>query len=237
MESTGAVLKKRREELGLDRDKIADQLKIRADCLADIENDSFDRLPAPVYSVGYVRSYAAHLRLDPAPFVEYFAQHLDRPRPSTIVPIASFKKKSPKIVYVVFVIVVGIAGWYVQTHHLHRTVSRGFEPKNVRTAGAPEASTGREVRSVPAVAEKGEVSDRHRLDITAVDTTWLAVRFKDGRKDEALLHSGEAKSWEFTETAELKIGNAGGIEIALDGRDLGRPGNPGQVMTLRLPAP
>ena len=44
-----------------------------------------------------------------------------------------------------------------------------------------------------------------------------------------------SKDWSFADTAALRIGNAGGIAVKFDGKDLGVPGKPGQVLNLNLP--
>ena len=85
--------------------------------------------------------------------------------------------------------------------------------------------------SAPAVAVKGE----HQLGITASDTVWLRIRFENGKQEEMLLKSGKSKSWKFGGPAVLKIGNAGGITLKFDGKDLGVPGDPGKVLDLTLP--
>ena len=85
--------------------------------------------------------------------------------------------------------------------------------------------------SVPVVVDKSE----HQLVITASDTVWLRIRFENGKQEEILLRSGESKSWKFGGPAVLKIGNAGGVTMKLDGKDLGVPGDPGKVLDLTLP--
>ena len=44
-----------------------------------------------------------------------------------------------------------------------------------------------------------------------------------------------SKDWSFAGSAVLKIGNAGGIALKFDGKDLGVPGKPGQVLNLKFP--
>jgi len=79
------------------------------------------------------------------------------------------------------------------------------------------------------------VKKAHQVVITASDTVWLQIRFEDGKIEEVLLRSGDSKRWEFDGTAVLKIGNAGGVSLKFDGKDLGIPGNAGQVLNLTFP--
>jgi len=85
--------------------------------------------------------------------------------------------------------------------------------------------------SVPEVAAKSE----HQIEITASDTVWILIKFENGKQEEMLLRSGTSKSLKFGGPAVLKIGNAGGITLKFDGKDLGVLGDTGRVMELTLP--
>ena len=57
---------------GLDRRDIAEKLRIRDKYLAAIEDGRFGDLPGGAYTIGYLRSYAAHLGLDAENIVTRF---------------------------------------------------------------------------------------------------------------------------------------------------------------------
>jgi cytoskeleton protein RodZ len=60
----GDLLRETRQSFGGQIDQIAGVLRIRAAYLTAIEESRYDRLPAPVYALGFVRAYANHLGLD-----------------------------------------------------------------------------------------------------------------------------------------------------------------------------
>lgn len=70
----GALLRETRESYGGDVERIANALRIRAQYLVAIEEGRYDRLPAPVYALGFVRAYAVHLGLDGEEAVRRFKQ-------------------------------------------------------------------------------------------------------------------------------------------------------------------
>ena len=70
----GADLKAARVRNGLDLVEVAEELRIRGAHLHAIEEGLFDKLPAPVYAIGFVRSYADYLGLDGEIAVEAFKQ-------------------------------------------------------------------------------------------------------------------------------------------------------------------
>ena len=60
----GALLRQRREELGLDADSVSRQLRIRATYIKSIEDGRLQDLPGTAYAVGFVRTYADFLGFD-----------------------------------------------------------------------------------------------------------------------------------------------------------------------------
>jgi cytoskeleton protein RodZ len=70
----GADLKAARVRNGLDLAEVAEELRIRRVHIHAMEEGHFDDLPAPVYAVGFVRSYADYLGLDGEIAVEAFKQ-------------------------------------------------------------------------------------------------------------------------------------------------------------------
>jgi len=45
---------------------------------------------------------------------------------------------------------------------------------------------------------------------------------------------GSTKTWTFRHEVNMQIGNPGGILLTVNGKNLGRPGSPGQPVTLSL---
>jgi cytoskeleton protein RodZ len=105
----GELFKKKREELGLDLREVADNLKISSQYLSAIEDDSFEKLPAPVYSVGYIRCYAKYLSIDPGPVITHFNSQVSSPEPPpTVIPISSSRKQVPIYLYVILLFTAGL---------------------------------------------------------------------------------------------------------------------------------
>ena len=64
IETVGKYLKEVRESKGMTLEEIADETKIQKRYLTDIENDNFDELPGEAYVKGFLRNYAAALKID-----------------------------------------------------------------------------------------------------------------------------------------------------------------------------
>jgi cytoskeleton protein RodZ len=229
----GEILKKRREDLGLSVQEIAEALKIRKDYLAAIEEDAFEKLPVPVYTLGYIRAYAKYLDVDSDPIVEYYNKHLSQPESAAIMPIAFSRKKFPEAYRVIAVIAIlavfiGLFLFFGRRSSKQTGLPAGQSP--VQEQAGP-TGVSREA-TPPALPPE---TKEHNLQIIAEETTWLSIKFSNDKTDEALLRPGDSKTWTYSGSATLKIGNAGGIGIKFDGEDLGTPGDPGEVKTLTLP--
>jgi hypothetical protein len=75
----------------------------------------------------------------------------------------------------------------------------------------------------------------HELKIAASEDTWLSLAVDNQSAKQYLLRGGESRSWN-AERFSLTVGNAGGITLSIDGRELPSIGRPGQVVrNLRLP--
>jgi cytoskeleton protein RodZ len=91
--------------------------------------------------------------------------------------------------------------------------------------------------ATPALTPAG-VPDTQRLVVKAMEPTWIRVQIDDGRVVEALLEAGAQREWTSDRRFILTIGNAGGIEIVLNGRPLPSLGARGAVIRrLELPEP
>jgi cytoskeleton protein RodZ len=72
LETVGQDLRAARLRRGDDLATVSRALKIRKDHLEALEEDRFEALPGKAYAVGFVRSYADYLGLDPLQCVERF---------------------------------------------------------------------------------------------------------------------------------------------------------------------
>lgn len=74
--AVGAQLKKIREQHNVSLQDVSDYLNIRKTILMAIEQGNHAQLPEPVYSIGFVKSYAQYLNLDATLLVNRFKQEI-----------------------------------------------------------------------------------------------------------------------------------------------------------------
>jgi len=76
---------------------------------------------------------------------------------------------------------------------------------------------------------------KHTLQVIGVDTVWFLITADNGDPQEMTLKQGETVTFQAQEGFYLKIGNAGGAKIIFNGKELGKLGEKGQIVTLNLP--
>ncbi len=91
----------------------------------------------------------------------------------------------------------------------------------------------------PLVAAQNTEQQRqdgpHKVIITSVAPCWIHSTADNTDTRQFSLDRGDTFALTFTEELVLKLGNAGGVRIHYNGKELPPPGKDGQVKTLRFP--
>lgn len=114
----GAELRAARETAGLDLADVAAHLRIRANFLSALEDGRAEALPGVTYAIGYVRTYAAFLGLDPEDAVRRFKQEAAGLHAKTELsfPSPAPEGKVPGVGLMIAAAVlatIAYGGWYV----------------------------------------------------------------------------------------------------------------------------
>src|ERR1700722_17677633 len=119
LETVGQDLRAARLRRGDDLASVSRVLKIRKDHLEALEEDRLEALPGRTYAVGFVRSYADYLGLDPVQCVERFkgeiAGRQDSSQPAPIAPDTS-ESRLPHGWVAIAVVVLGLV--FYGAYHL-----------------------------------------------------------------------------------------------------------------------
>lgn len=114
-------------------------------------------------------------------------------------------------------------------------------PEPARPASPPAGTTTPPSPTAPPSAATAKIESgpaRQRLVIKAVEATWIRVQTDDGRVVEELLPAGASREWSTERRFVVTIGNAGGVEVTLNGKSLPALGAKGTVIQrLELPPP
>ncbi|MBT3396637.1 MAG: hypothetical protein HN423_05610, partial [Alphaproteobacteria bacterium] len=142
-EGIGSEFSAARRHAGLDITHVATSLRIRKEHLAAIEDGRFADLPAPAYAVGFVRSYAEFLGLDPAAAIQAFKNETEnsRERVSLIFPTADAEDRVPRGWFLgmsAFLVLVIFGAWFY-SEYSDLFMPERVPPAPTRTAEQPAA--------------------------------------------------------------------------------------------------
>ena len=246
----GEILRRTRTHYGQSLLQIEGVLRIRASQLDALEKGDISQLPGRVYAIGFVRSYSEYLGLDGDKMVQLFKDQSvgKQKRPSlSSFPVPASESKVPNIFIIgscIFgvLVLIGFVSFLmfpeakkneIPTVPEELTKSQLNEAPSL-VAGQPETapaqpSTGDVAgETAPVVAEPPKPSNRVTLEI--VDSSWVEVRNASGEAIlRQVLKSGDIYLVPNEPGLLMATGNAGGIKIKVDGKEIGALGQTGQI--------
>ena len=217
----GEILAAKRGERGLTIEQAAAATRIRAHYLSALESDELERLVAPVYAKGHLRTYTRYLGLDPEPLVAMMRVEAQEPRRLLSIGRVVMRPRmvvtAPAVAAVGLVLLVGAFSGYAwrQIQADQRPVAPIPSPRFVALApGAPPAPT-------PSPQARPMV-----LGLRVTEEVWINV-FVDGKPQYA--DAGKtlpAGSVVYFAGVDIKItsGKASATFITIDGRSIGAMG-------------
>ena len=138
--SLGDGLRIGREHSGRSLAELSSMTRVSSRYLTALEQNDFSVLPNRVFSIGYVRAYAAALGLDEQLAVERFKRESPDPsvplQPPVGVAFEEVSRYSPRLIAAGVALVLAIVGWNV-----FQRVSLMREPQPSDIAAVPESWT------------------------------------------------------------------------------------------------
>ena len=132
----GALLTRAREKLSFSQKDIASKLNLKVEFIAALDANDFDKLPAPTYVRGYIRSYACAVNLNADSLINIYEGSAEAPPEilpdvKPVVQASSRDKPVKAMTYLVtLTLVIMIIAWW-QGQHM---VGTGFFTGNSKTS-------------------------------------------------------------------------------------------------------
>ncbi len=241
----GEILRRTREHYGQSLKDVENILRIRASQIDAIEKGMIASLPGRVYAIGFVRSYAEYLGLDGAKVVQLFkAQYMDpQPREALSFPVPASESKTPPVwlalLGLVLLVAVFVFWGYMQAQGRQSATVIEPVPKKIQeritqkvVTPAPQPEQGSTVSAFLGENMGQTPSDQHKGIILNInDNSWVEIKGADGKVLVSdVLKKGDQYFVPDSPGLSMSLGNAGGIEIKLNGRALKPLGKEGVVM-------
>ncbi|MFD6416700.1 helix-turn-helix domain-containing protein [Streptomyces sp. NPDC060194] len=246
--SIGRALREARAAAGLSVDQISQTTRVRAPIVQDIEQDDFSRCGGDVYARGHIRTIAAAVGIAPGPLLEQFAEERGgRPQPTPAAPLFEAERIRPErqrpnwtaAMVAAIVAVIGFVGFTMFTgddegskRNLAQddaTPAPSAEPSKspAKAAGPKPAPSESAVAAAPA--------DKVTVKLVVVEDgrSWVSAKDHNGMKlFDGTLQQGDAKTFTDPQKIDLVLGNAGAIQLFVNGKEIKDEFGDGQVERL-----
>ncbi len=253
MPDLGTLLKTAREEKGLTLDEAVAGTHIRYHLLEALEENNFKMFPSPVMTRGLIKNYAAFLGVDPVEaLTQYDGKGVLPVKGKKITPNGTRYMNlamAPRP-FITFDLIVGFllfaliaAGFvylffgqnFISTAAILPTPTKTPLPSGISENAAltiptitpPPTATPTPVppTATPTAIVYGGVT----VELLIRQPSWVQISVDDVKDFEGILQAGESRIWSGERRVAIRAGNAGGVEVVVNGTNRGLMGGEGQV--------
>ena len=242
MTSVGASLRSARERQGRAIAEIAEELCLTQQYLQAIEENDLKKLPGTFFYKSFVRQYAAILGVDLAQLrsgidaltagEETPATPVNAPTPlvtATNRRYFSDRSLGGSILGLVGVL-LGCSAFYAWWERpAHATPKAVVVQQQVPVQQVPVEQVASQVTTQPTLAVPAAEVNHLALNFSATEKTWLSISSGGKQIFSGVLEPTETKTVSGLDMAQIKVGNAAGIEVQWSGKPIGPIGPRGQV--------
>ena len=240
----GETLRRARVRKRLTLEQIAQSTKIHVATLEALETNDFDRLPASIYTRGFLRAFAREVDLDPEETVEQYMEQCEAMAPTaSMTPSPDMYQADetssgthqrtiviPRFLggsafAVAIFVLAGVAYFGMMTR-------QNAEPVVTSTAEAateaPQPAPVTPPESDVARAANVE-AESLKVELTATGPCWVSATTDRETALSRLLQAGEKHELNAKDELVLRVGDPGTLTISVNGiagRPLGRAGQP-----------
>ena len=241
--SLGSMITQARKSAGLSIDDLSASTNIRSSLLREMESDSFHNCGGETYARGHIRNIATKLGVDPLIFIAAFEEeqmHTDRSMKDLLVENSVMKqpeearKVSWKVLATISVaslFAVGLAQIIISN-----TATVEIPAPIASTSESASPSTEATEATEPTPTEEATVSTGTgvQLIISAERAkSWLFVSDASGRTlFSGQISRGTTKTFSTDVSLNVKIGNAGGVDLTVNGKKVDSIGADGEVVSV-----
>lgn len=251
--SVGEILQRTRKHYGQSLQDIERALHIKSPQIDAIENNIVENLPGRVYAIGFVRSYSEYLGLDGDKMVKLFKSQSGKKtsKPQLEFPVGASESKLPPLWVVLLSTILAVfilIGWW-SSQSRDRTIVTEIPPvpeelqvelTDINTGpDILEEPVGLDIENPSGIEEESSVIEEEIVAeppaqkgilLTMIENSWVEIRDGSGKAlVSRVLKSGDQYFVPDRPDLTMSIGNAGGVQIEVDGEPIDFLGERGQV--------
>ena len=237
--SLGSMISKARVDARLSIEDLSASTNIRIPLIREMEANNFSNCGVETYARGHIRNIAQRLGVDPQLFLSAFeAEHMqaDRSMQDMLVETNAMKQpeesrkvswKTLSSISVVSLLIVGLIQIIVSNTSSSEIPKPVSSVTPTATASAtPEASPSDEATLSTGAGVEVVISASRAK-------SWLFVSDASGRTlFSGQISKGTTKTFTTDVSLNFKIGNAGGVDLVVNGKKVDSVGSDGEVVSL-----
>ena len=248
--SLGSVIRQARIDAGLSVDDLSERTSIRAGLLKEIESDDFTKCGGETYARGHLRNIAPQIKMDSQLLLELY-ENEQSSQPRRIQEMLAENNVMTNPIDKKTISWKTLAGISLSTLALLAAVQIIISNSKTTTVTNPEVVTSESATPQPSVTSEAQptpaatstpsvVRDTYSsgtgvsVSVTAVRAnSWLFVSDSNG----TTLYSGQVRNgqklnFSATTRISLKVGNAGAVDVSVNGKAAQQIGGEGEVVTV-----
>lgn len=237
--SFGRYLQSIRLEKKISLEKVSEETRIAIGNLQLIEKEDLEALPAEVFVRGFLRAFARAIGADGEEAVRLYQTRLNME--DELFDAGSFSGRSSlkpwfdlvlSLVVLLCLVTLSLYGvsYFENQIHMPETAETHMASENskvVMPQEKPVSKTQKDTTTKPP--------EKWILEIKAIENTWIKLIIDNKDAKEYNLSSSEHLEVEASVGYNLLIGNAGGLELKLNGKPVPISGKIGEVVSIQLP--
>jgi cytoskeletal protein RodZ len=248
--SLGSVIRQARIDAGLSIDDLSERTSIRAGLLKEIESDDFTKCGGETYARGHLRNIAPLIKMDSQLLLELYENEQSM-QPRRIQEMLAENNVMTNPIDKKTISWKTLAGISLSTLALLAAVQIIISNSKTTTVTNPEVVASESATPQPSMTSEAEpttaatstpsvVRDTYSsgtgvsVSVTAVRAnSWLFVSDSNG----TTLYSGQVRNgqklnFSATTRISLKVGNAGAVDVSVNGKAAQQIGGEGEVVTV-----
>ena len=237
----GSLITQARKSAGLSIDDLSESTNIRSALLREIESNNFVNCGGETYARGHLRNLALKLGVDPQVFLTAFEveqMQVDRSMRDLLVENNVMKKpeearkvswKVLATISVASLFIVGLAQIIISN-----TASVDIPEPIASSSATPSESASATSGATPTEQATISTGTGVELVITAARAkSWIFVSDASGRTlFSGQLSEGATRTFSTDVSLNVKVGNAGGVDLTVNGKKVDSIGTDGEVVSV-----
>jgi cytoskeletal protein RodZ len=234
--SIGVTLAAARHAAGMTVAQLSGRTRIRETVIYAIERDDFSLCGGDFYARGHVRNIAKTLGLDPDAIVHQFdEEHGGVPLPVRAAAVFQAEstiklrdRRSPNwsTAMAIALAIVAVFGVTRVMSGSGETTATGAD---LKPTPVPNGTASTRPSSNPKAAKPA--GDLVTLQVKANKPSWLEVSDSKGKQMfRGTMPAGHTSTWKAHKEVRVTIGNAGGVDLEVNGKHVGVPGKVGELV-------